>query len=139
MWRARTVVAFALFSLTSSLPNPLAAQSKGKGTRLWNLTTGQQRAALQGHTQEVWSVAFSPDGQTLASGSEDGTVRLWDVSTEQQRALLESDQGGILSVAFSPDGKTLAAGGSVWRGGRVTLWDVALVLDRARAAKRAPP
>jgi WD40 repeat protein len=45
--------------------------------RLWDLATGQATATLFGHTEHVWSVAFSPDGHTLATGCMDNTVRLW--------------------------------------------------------------
>ena len=45
---------------------------------LWDVATGRKRASLQAHTDTVKSVAFSPDGQTLASGSGDGTVKLWE-------------------------------------------------------------
>ncbi|MEV4415965.1 trypsin-like peptidase domain-containing protein, partial [Catellatospora sp. NPDC049609] len=60
------------------------------------------------HTSSVWSVAFSPDGDTLATGSGDRTVRLWDPDTEQPHTTLTGHTGGVLSVAYSPDGRTLA-------------------------------
>ncbi len=71
-------------------------------------------ASLTGHTEGVGAVAFSPDGKTLASGSDDHTVRLWDISDPTRPRLpvgsLTGHIGGVFSVAFSPDGKTLASG-----------------------------
>ena len=74
-----------------------------------------------GHQNSVLSVAFSPDGKTLASGSQDNTVKLWEVSTGKELRTFSGHQNWVLSVAFSPDGKTLASGS---HDNTVKLWEV---------------
>jgi WD40 repeat protein len=85
-------------------------------------------ATLEGHSRDVWSVAFSPDGKWLASGSIDSTIRLWDVKTGALQSTLPGHVGGVLAVAFSPDGGILASGG---KDHAVRLWDVTEQTERA--------
>jgi WD40 repeat protein len=88
---------------------------------LWDVRTGQSLKTLSNHTNWVSSVAFSPDGCLLASGSMDHTLRLWDVHTGQSLKTLSGHTNWLWSVAFSPDGHLLASGSA---DATIKLWDV---------------
>src|SRR6185437_8282814 len=97
-----------------------------RAVTLWDVATGKERATLPDHRGPIWSVAYAPDGRTLAvaSGvvptapeqSDDGQVGeicLWDLAGRKPRprARLAGHEHGIISVAFSSDGTSLASGG----------------------------
>ncbi|WP_437291451.1 pentapeptide repeat-containing protein [Sorangium sp. So ce406] len=88
---------------------------------LWDMATGSALRRLDGHSDWITSLAFSPDGDTLASGSEDHTVRLWDVSTGNVLGVLKGHVHHVTSVAFKPDSEILASSG---RDSTVRLWRV---------------
>ena len=100
----------------------LLAVASSIGIWFYDAATSRELALLFGHTGEVWSVTFSPDGSTLASVANDNTIKLWDVATRQNIATLEGHRTGGHSVSFSPDGSTLASGANDYT---VKLWDVA--------------
>ena len=76
---------------------------------------------IEGDTLSVSSIAFSPDGFTIASASGYNTIRLWDARTGQHLRTIEGHTDWVNSVAFSPDGLTLASGS---HDGTILLWDL---------------
>lgn len=95
---------------------------------LWWIAEGESIATFHGHRDEVRSVAFSPDGNKLATGSTDATVSILDVIAQRTLTTFKVDGPGVMSVAFSPDGQTLAVATGNWKRsgekGKLYLWDV---------------
>ena len=75
---------------------------------------------LEGHTDLVGSVGFSPDGRRIVSGSSDKSVRVWDSSTGEVQNVLEGHAHSVWSVGFSPDGRRIVSGS--WDKS-VRVWD----------------
>jgi len=110
----------------------LATASDDGLARLWEVGTGRELLSMKGHeaplglrnlnaTAKVTSIAFSPDGRTLATGADDDTARLWDTVSGRELRVLEGHARTVAGVAFSPDGSTLATASE---DGSLRLWEV---------------
>jgi WD40 repeat protein len=115
----------------------LAEDDLRPAIQLWDVA--QRRPVgrpLAGHQKAAYTLVFSPDGKTLASGSYDDTVILWDVATRRMRGRpLTYHAGTVFALAFSPDGTLLASAGY---DRRIALWDVATGRLRDSPSAGAP-
>lgn len=102
------------------------AVARLRGQKKWDARAGKALYTLRGPAAQVWSVAFAPDGKTVAVAHEDGTVKLWDPATGKERATLRHG-AAVKSLAFAPEGGLLASGGE---DGAVKLWDPATGKER---------
>jgi WD40 repeat protein len=124
LWEGQFVVSALAFSPDSLT---LAAASwdslifaKSGVVELWDARTGKSKDSLGGFGAKVYSLAYSRDGLTIATGSADKMVRLWDTRSGLTRATLAGHSGTVSSVKFSPDGETLASASADQT---VRLWD----------------
>ena len=104
--------------LATALNSERATDDHRFSILIWEVPQGKSHFTFKGHTDKVNVLAFTPNGHTLASGSEDGTIRLWDASTGTQ--ILSLPAGKTNALAFSMDGKTLASINSTFS---IQLWD----------------
>ncbi len=125
-------LALLVGNLTSRVPAPvpqtalmppevlLAPPEIGYSTpHMWDSI--QPLRTIEGNSGPFWTVAVSPDGQTVASGSYDGTIQLRQLNTGQLTGILPGHSGAVWSVAISPDGEILASGGE---DKTVKLWNL---------------
>ena len=116
----------------SSNARLLAAASRDRSLRIWDLNRQAPAFSLRGQRGTVLGLAFSPDNRLLASAGFDAT-RVWDLETRQLLPALSTNHFVSWSVAFSPDGGTLAAGG--FRA--VRCWEVATGRERCRIVTKS--
>src|SRR5262249_13365855 len=118
----------------------VAAGCRDGTVTLWDVSTGTEQTRFGPHVGFVWSVAFTPDGRTLAAASGDlsdpfpGAVKLWDLATGQARTVPLPPQA-LHGLAIHPDGRTLAVGLATRRD--VVLCDLATGQERSRRPSHA--
>jgi WD40 repeat protein/serine/threonine protein kinase len=103
---------------------PRSGEPDQRGPEWYEIWRRCRREALflVGHSGTVRTLAFTPDGHTLAAAGDDQTIRLWDTTTGEVRATLQGHSGIVDKLAISPDGRTLAAAS---KDKLVRLWDLA--------------
>lgn len=107
-------------SLSFSADGQTIVVGSGDGVHLLRMETAYAEQRLTDHHALISCSAFSPDGDTLATGSMDATVRLWDSHSGLARHVLDGHDGMVQTLAFSPDGRHLAAGST---SNVIYLWD----------------
>ena len=111
------------------------ANGTDRNIRLWEVATGRLRQKFVGPAEGSWSVTWSPDGRTVATGGEDNLIRLWEVTSAQERARLAGHQGPVTTLAFLPSGKQLISGSSDTT---ALVWDLTCALPAGNSRGKLP-
>ena len=104
--------------------------------RIWDTTTAELGRELRGHTDQVLTMAFHPDGHRIASGGRDQYIRIWDPVTGDGMARLQGHTDYVFSLAFSPDGSMLISGSGDTT---VRIWDTIPLAQRRPARQDDAP
>ena len=119
MYESYNDLQFAVFSPDAER---VATSGIGPSISIWDVRSGKKIVSLAAKTENVFTVAFSPDGKKLASVYDnDRTLKSWDTTTGQELSSLKADNKLSYRIAFSPDGTTLAA---ACDNGNVILWNI---------------
>jgi WD40 repeat protein/serine/threonine protein kinase len=108
--------------LRQLLEDTAAYPERGFEWYYWQRRVHQAPKTLRGHLGEITSVAFSPDGQRIVTGSSDGTAKIWDAATGKEVFTLQGHFQEIISATFSPDGQRIATGS---RDQTAKIWEAA--------------
>ncbi len=112
----------SVLSVAISPDGQIIASNSDRTIKLWNLSTGESIATLNGHSQKVNVVDITPDGETLVSGSDDNTIKVWNIATGKPIHTLFGHSDSIHALAISPDGKTIVSGSD---DNTIKMWNLA--------------
>jgi len=98
---------------------------------IWDAANGKELATLTGHRSSINTFAFSPDGLSIISASNDRTLKLWDATTGKEKATLTGHSGDVTACAFSPDGSLIVSSSC---DSTLILWDAATGKEKATLA-----
>jgi WD40 repeat protein len=89
----------------------LASGERNNRIALYDVRQHRLINSFEAHTDQLWGLAFAPDGKTIVSTSSDGTIKFWRVADQQLALTLTHDAGAVMDVAFSPRGDLMATCG----------------------------
>jgi len=119
-----------VYGATAFSPDGRRIASAGHILRMVDMESGSELWALPRDNYAFLTVAFRPDGKTIATGSQDTSIRLWNAETGKEIAILQGHQGYVDAVAFSPDGEKIVS----WaRDGQLFLWDLSVAKPSHRS------
>jgi WD40 repeat protein len=122
-----------VYGATAFSPDGRRIASAGHVLRMIDVESGSELWALPRDNYVFLTVAFRPDGKTIATGSQDTSIRLWNAETGEEIAILHGHQSYVDAVAFSPNGEKIVS----WaRDGQLFLWDLSVAKPSHRSLGR---
>ena len=129
--------------LVAATGEPVNGEQHQPAIRIWKLSDNSDRALPTEDIGAAWQVSWSPDGNSIIAGANDGTMHLWEVRRNRWRSVRQESKAPVWSVIWSPDGKQFAAAfgdvtGSADKDHAVRIWNADRRLSKAFAGLPAP-
>jgi len=128
-----TLEEYWVSSVSFSPDGKLMVVGGGNEIQIWDATTTTKVTTLRGHDGSTLSVAFSPDGKNVVSGSMDNMIKVWDTATGEELMTLRGHEYSVSSVTFTPDGKKIISGSY---DGTIKVWDLSVAREFTRIVGR---
>ena len=119
-WK-KIIVVNAVWSPDGKLLATETLEEDKNAINVWDPMTGELLKVLDGHTEWIWGLTWSPDGRFLASGSGDRSIKIWDSNSWSEQKTIKAHTDQVTCISWSPDGRYLASGS---KDNTILLWDV---------------